>query len=292
MNSTLNNKKDNIFKISLILLLLFSFGYIYYLTRTLRNDIVQNRIDEQNYQASIDSLHKHYNKKISEYQTTTSSFIGQLSDLKTYNENLFNKLNKIDGNILAAIQTSIGVIVGEVKNNQTIVNQVNDSIYISNMIYSVSDEGFSQTLHIKDSLKVLPYYIKTRINDIDTILVRNNISSLGTLYGPNSINLDLTLGFSEEKNRYKVWITSPSSYINVNDLVGYYKYYPKKSNPWVFGPTLGYGLLYNTRDGVMKPGFYIGLGVTYKFTDFYNFKFNKVKVDLDDNKLKSIKIVR
>lgn len=287
------NKNNNLtYIIILILVILSSVGYIYYLTKSIRNDIIQNNIDEQNYEASIDSLHRHYNKKIEEYQTTTNSFIGQLSDLKKYNEELYKKLNKIDGNVLAAIQTSIGIIVDEVKNNKTIINQVDDSIYISNMLYTVSDEGFTQSLTIRDSLKVIPYYMKTRLNDTDTLIIKNRINSLGTTFGPNLINLDLTLGFSEEKNRYKVWVTSPSPYINVNELTGFYKYYPKTKSPWIIGPNVGVGLLYNHKDGVIKPGFYMGIGVTYRLSDFYNLRFNKVKVNLDDGKLKSVKIVK
>ncbi len=265
-------KKYSVYIILLGIIIVLSI-YSINLRNNLSKSEIQSTIDKQNYTASIDSITKTYNKKIEEYQFTTNSFIGKLSDLEKYDKELSDKLSKMKGDVLAAVDASIDIVVGEVKNTKTTISQTNDSTFISKGVYSIIDSGFSQKLEFRDSLRVSPIVIKTKVNDKDTIIVKNNVKSLGMNFGENKMKLDLTFGFTEEKKQYKVWATSPSKYVNISEMTGYYKYFPKIYHPWVVSAGIGYGLNYHTGN-IFTFGPTLNVSVGYKVFEFGK-KFKK-----------------
>lgn len=256
---------------ALYIILIFIIGiltfYIIQLNNKLDTIQAQQTVDQQNYIAHTDSIYRMFNIKLQEWEFSQSSMIGRLEDIKEYDIELYNKLIKMNGNILAAVNSSVNIIVDEIQKKNTIISQTDDSTFVSEGLYEIEDEGFKQSLLVRDNLRINYDYVKTNINGKDTTIFRPKVSSLGMEFGPNNLSLDLTFGFTEEKNRYKVWATSPSKYVDISELSGYYQYFPKDVRHWVVGPSIGYGIIYDSKNNVMRPGWYAGFSATYKLWD-------------------------
>jgi hypothetical protein len=215
----------------------------------------------------MDTITKSFNKKIGEFQFEKKTFAGNLEDLKQYDIDFYNKLNKMDGDVKAAINSSIRILIDSLKYKGG-ATSINDSTFGATWVYNYADSGFSQKLSGESRLIIIPTLIRTKIGDKDTFIVRNKAYPNITLFGQNELKLKLTYGFSEEKNRYKVWATCPSDKVNVTNLTGFY-YIPKESSKkWVIGIYGGYGINYDNRAGVLKPGFSIGGGIMRKLWEF------------------------
>lgn len=260
--------------IVLIVVLILMFFYALSLRNRLSKTEIQSTIDKQNYTASVDSITKTFNKKTQEFEFKTTSYIGSLEELGKYNKELADKLGKMKGDILAAVDSKIDIVVGEIKNVNTNISQKDDSTFVSKATYAVTDSGFSQIMDVTDKLRVSPYVIRTKVNGKDTVIVKNNLKSLGMDFGKSVIKLDLTFGFTEEKKQYKVWASSPSKYVSIGEMSGYYKYFPKVYHPWVVSAGFGYGINYSSKDGTFTPGPTFNVSVGYKIFEFGK-KFKK-----------------
>lgn len=225
----------------------------------------QVKQDDKNFAALKDSLNVDYNKKLDAWEYTKDNFVVQeLADLEKYNKELFDDLEKVKGELVAALEAqgeadlSGGVTVGDsiVKLSVQDVNN-NTQHYGIGFKTDYADSSFTQTLE-----GMSKFYV-----DSDPITNMWNIRPHETVYTKNLTTLNITYGFKEYKNRYQVFALSKSPKFKIIDLNGGYFIDKQPSPPpervkrWGFGPYLGYGVVSNL--DAASFGISFGVGIHY-----------------------------
>lgn len=234
-------------------------------------------IFNQNFDAFLDSIRITYNKKLDAFEYDKNMFLTTLNDLAKYDSSLSRKLDDVNGDILSAIDTKVGIKNKPVEVDNTLENFGNDK-YGLRWRYNYHDGGFTQYLTGSSRFR----------------LSNNKIFADKTVIDTNTMTLNITYGFREIDNKYKVWAISQSPLVKLNELSGAYfidkpmPYTPPTSynKRWVIGPYIGYGVNFNNAFQDPRLGFNFGFSLTYNL-----FGFGKKPVRIKKNKTKKNNVV-
>lgn len=214
--------------------------------------------DEQNISALKDSIILSFNKKLNAYEFEKNNYVVQkLSDLEKYNKSLAEELKKVKGDVIAAIKTNAIIDLGTVtvSNNLEVLDS---NLYGLRFDNHYKDAGFEQ--HIAGISKFYMYP--------NNITKNWELKPDSTFFDINTSTINVTYGFKEENDTYKVFAISKSPKVIFDDLTGGYIIKkqptdaPKKTKKWGVGPYGGYGINSGT-DGNVRFGWSVGVSVHY-----------------------------
>ena len=216
-------------------------------------------IFNQNFDAFLDTIQITYNKKLNAFEYDRNIFLTTLKDLAKYDSSLSKKLDDINGDILSAIDSKVNITNKPVEVDNKLENFGNNK-YGLRWKYNYEDDGFSQYLTGSSRFK----------------LINNKIFAGKTLIDTNYMTLNITYGFREIDNKYKVWAISQSPLVRLNEISGAYfidKPMPYTPPPfynkrWVIGPYIGYGVNFNNSFQDARLGFNFGFSLTYNLFGF------------------------
>lgn len=212
----------------------------------------------QNLNALKDSLTVTFDKKLKAFVYEKDNYmVDELKDLKKYNKELYDKLNKVKGEIIAAIEASVVAdLSGVVAGNELITVDAEKNIYGLKFTSRYKDAGFEQDLEGMSKFKA------THINN-DWMLEPDS-----TLFTKNITQMNITYGFREDDKKYEVFAITSSSKVKINNINGVFvldkvPVKPVKPKRWGFGPYIGAGL--NTDINLSNPriGWSAGISVHY-----------------------------
>ena len=214
--------------------------------------------DAQNISTLKDSIISTFNKKLNAYEFEKDNYVVQkLADLEKYNKSLTEELKKVKGDVIAAIKTDAIIDLGTVTvdNNLEVLDS---NLYGLKFDSQYKDGGFEQ--HIAGTSKF--YMIPNNTTN------KWELKPDSTFFDINTSRINVTYGFKEEDDAYKVFAISKSPKIIFDDLTGGYIIKkqpipaPKKPKKWGIGPYAGYGV--NTgSDGNVRFGWSVGISIHY-----------------------------
>lgn len=255
------NKKNLPFILSLLffILIFLNLNTCNRLKKEKESRMIEKKIYNQNFEAFLDSITVTYNKKLDAFQYDKNSFlIRSLDELEKYNKTLADKLSKLEKGIISAIDSKVVVDVGKVEIDNEL-ETFDDENYGLKWKYDYNDDGFSQYLSGVSKFKLINNKIYPNITVIDT----------------NYLTLNVTYGFTEVDDKYKVWAVSMSPKVKINELNGAY-FIDKhnivnnnfKKDKWVIGPNIGYGVNFNNSFQDSRLGWHFGLSLQYNIYGF------------------------
>lgn len=215
-----------------------------------KNDAV---LYQNNVKATTDSLKTYYDKKLDAMVTEKTSYmVNQLSDLKLYNEKLYNEFKGVKG-MVAGIKSDVNIIIPtltSVINNLPMPDPGDSTKFTLPFTFNYNDEGLSQHLlgnthfRILDNKPQIPIISTLTINTFD-IKVKYDIKK-------------------DEKGRSIVQATSPSKLVHFTELDGALILPKTPQAPrFGFGPYAGFGLNTDIVGQGARFGWSIGVGGTY-----------------------------
>ena len=248
--------KNNIWTSILIIFIVLLVGagiyfYVKWQAEKERANIA-NTILNQNQIALQDSI-RVINDKFGNLLYVTYTYMSTMDDLILYNRELVDKIKKIEGNILSAIDSKI--------------TYDTDTITIDNDIlkYSEQDFGLKFEYEYSDPGLIRKFAGVSKFSIYDNLIVAKE-----TEIYEDSITLQMLYGFREVGNKYEVFAKSLSPRISFNELEGVLvldkivNNLPTKNSRFVWGPMggVGYSMISNRVDIVF------GVGVIYKLGGF------------------------
>lgn len=256
--------------IILFVLLLISMVFGVTQCRNYQSQKAQNEfIAKQNAQNLIalkDSITVTFDKKLKAFIFEKDNYvINELADLKKYNQDLYNQLNKVRGDVIAAIQSKVTVDIGGVTAGNKLVTVDKDkNLYGLDFKSNYKDEGFEQNLEGQSRFKA----------QLDKITNKWVLEPDSTLFTKNTTTIGITYGFRDLKDKYEVFAISPSPKVKISDLNGVFvlnKEPPKmpvSPRRWGLSPYVGFGLNTDYNLANMRPGWSIGIGVSYNLVQW------------------------
>lgn len=229
---------------------------------TLRTERAQWEFEQkqnaQNFSALKDSITSSFDKKLKAFVFKKDNYVvNELKDLKKYNQDLYNQLSKVKGDVIAAINSKItGDLGGITASNEVVVIDSNTNNYGLKFKSHYKDNGFEQYLEGTSRFYAYP----------DEIAKKWILKSDTTLFTSNLTDLNITYGFRELDDKYEVFAISPSPKIKINNLDGVFildkvpEKAPIKPKNFSFGPYIGAGL--NNLD---NPRFGWSVGVAFHY---------------------------
>jgi hypothetical protein len=228
------------------------------------------KIFNQNFDALFDTITKTYNKQLEANEFTKSIFLTKMDELAKYDSNLYGLVSKMKGDIISAIDSKVSVNIPstEVGNE---VETYGDDNYGLRWEHKYSDPGFSQYLSGASKFK----------------LVNNHITPGKTIIDSNTVNINISYGFKEENDKYKVWAISKSPIVKLNELSGAqfidkpppFESIETYKKPWVIGPYIGYGVNFDSKFSDSRFGWSVGVSFQYNL-----FNFGKIKPKKEESK--------
>ena len=225
----------------------------------------QSMIYEQNLFALEDTITRVINEKLGTIEYDKAAFLTSMENLARYDEGLSRKLDGIKGDLLAAISSSAIGDLPPTKVDGELIDYADgdnkgDGEYGLVWDFNYVDSGLVQKLSGESRFKLFNNNLYPGLTSIDT----------------NMFKLNLTYGFKEEEDRYKVWAISKSPYVNISELTGVYfidKAPPGVSvasgqRPFSIGPQIGYGVNFDSKFQNSRSGWHFGIGLTYNIMSF------------------------
>jgi hypothetical protein len=217
---------------------------------------IDNKMNLQNIKAMTDTLTVRFDKKIDNTVTEKTSFIvGDIKDLKQYNESFYKELKNIKGAVVG-IESEVSGIIPSIKDDiKNAMSDPKDSTkFTIPWNFNYKDSGLTQDLSGRTIFKVWKNKPTTPMN-----------SSLDT----NKFSIKLKYNVVDENGKYKVQAISKSNLVKFDDLnsVLILDKMPsqqlKKQNPWSFGPYFGFGLNTDEKFANSRFGWSVGIGGSY-----------------------------
>lgn len=221
--------------------------------------------NEKNFNALRDSLTTTFNKKLDAWEFSKDNFVVQkLEDLEKYNKELTEELEKVKGDVIAALQSQVQADLGGITTTNDSVKVLDETTnhYGIDFNSAYADSGFQQKIEGTTMFFVTP----------NEITKKWNITPDKTLFTKNLTTIKITYGFKELDDRYQVFALTPSPKVKLLDLNGGYFIDkqppppPQKTKRWGFGPYFGYGVISN--NDISNTGFGFSLGVAIHYDIF------------------------
>jgi len=223
----------------------------------------------QNDAAFRDSLTTEYNKKLKAWETSRDNYVvNELKDLKQYNQQLYNQISKIKGDVIAYIDSKVTAnLNGITAGNKLVTVDKATNKYGLDFGFNYADSSFSQKLEGQSRFYAYMDANKQWVIKPDTTLFTTNLTTMRLKYG-----------FKEDDKEYRVFVINSSPIIKINGLEGAYiikkqPLPPPKPKPnFGFGPYIGFGL--NTDYNLANPRFGWSIGVSVHY-DIWNWHWGK-----------------
>jgi hypothetical protein len=261
--STLNWIKKYFPFISTVLAIIFAvlvFNLWSSLKQERKDREFEQKMHAQNFNAMKDSITASFDKKLKAFIFEKDSYIvNELKDLKQYNKELERKLDKVKGDVIAAIDTKVSTKITDLSaSNELVTIDLKKGLYGLNFESEYKDTGFES--FIKGTSK---FYANRDIEKNSWILTPDT-----TVFNEVSSSINITYGFRELKDKYEVFAVSPSPRITINQLDGVLilDKCPKKPVPSKKWGLSGFiGPCVNTQFDGDGPrfGWALGIGLTY-----------------------------
>jgi hypothetical protein len=220
----------------------------------------QDRLYAQNMNAMKDSITVEFNKKLNAFDFSKQTYmVDKFNELEKYNAYLYNELKKVKGDILNALDTKLKIDVPKLTlgNKLEILNK-NQGYYGLRFKSDYSDEGFEQT--IGGSSRFYANY--------DEKIKSWTIKPDNTILDTNQMSMKILYGTRKKDNGYEVFAISKSPIVKFTEMEGAYfvenqvvrPTFPKK---WGLSPYVGIGINTDFNLTNPRPGWSIGIAVTY-----------------------------
>lgn len=250
--------------IMFILILLLS-GILFQTCSTLKTERAQREFMEkqnaQNLNALKDSITVTFDKKLKAFVFEKDNYvINELADLKKYNKDLYNQLNKVKGDVIAAIDSKIKIEIPDVAGTNELVTVNKDKgVYGLNFHKYYKDAGIEQDIYGQSRFRA----------QLDDITKKWVIEPDSTYFTKNSTIVGITYGFRDLKDKYEVFAISPSPLVKINQLDGVFilnkvpDKQPLQPKRWGLSPYIGFGINTDYNLANLRPGWSAGIAVTY-----------------------------
>ena len=214
---------------------------------------VQQQIADQNARALTDSLHT-ITLRNGETETTTSAFMAKLSDLEKLNRDLYAESKKELGNLKAIIKGGMSI---------------NNPLHVSNELEVYGGDSYGLKFEKSSKTDSLDFSVR----GVSKFSMQNNVIVPGTTdILENRTSVKLILGFTEDKDNYRVFARSPSKLLKIDELTGSL-IIPKRGGDIIPQPAekkkrFGIGLQIGYGITVRGSEPFIGLGLNYNLFSF------------------------
>ena len=173
------------------------------------------------------------------------------------------------GDIISVIDSKVTAdISGVVAGNKLVTVDKDKGLYGLDFVSNYKDPGFEQNLEGQSRFKA----------NLDQITKKWVLEPDSTLFTKNSTSINITYGFENLKDKYKVFAVSASPKVKINELNGAFfldkepPKAPEKIKNFGFGPYIGFGL--NTDPNLSNPRFGWSIGVSVHY-NIWSWRFGK-----------------
>lgn len=238
--------KINVNTILIIVCIVLALLYLKQCDRSSKlND--KAKISEMNIKALNDSV-RTYKTKNGDLVFQKSTLIASEKELKKLNKQLYDELSGIKGDVKIVFKEKVVIkhdtIEAETKTSYTADGKTMliwkyDTAYDSDNFQKISGRS---------------------IFTIDSNVIRNPI----TFIDENMMGISLVTGLTEGKDNYEIFVKSKYPGFSVTKIDGAIidkKMIKSNESRLVFGPSIGYGLMFN--GGTIRYGVNIGVNLTY-----------------------------
>jgi hypothetical protein len=216
----------------------------------------------QNFNAMKDSISMEFDKKLKAFIFEKDNYlVNELKDLKQFNSDLEKKLEKVKGDVIAAIDTKVtGKITDLSTTNDLVTVDINKGLYGLKFDSEYKDTGFENSIQGTSR-----FYANRDLEKNKWILKPDS-----TIFDNIESKINITYGFRELEDKYEVFAISPSPKITINQMDGVLVLdkCPKKPVPpkkWGLSAYIGPGLNTEFNGTNARFGWSIGVGLTYDF---------------------------
>lgn len=241
------------------LLLFLAICVIGILVNTIKKKDVEIKIHEQNERSLNDSVRQGKNK-IGELEFSKNILVGNITDLKQNNQELYNLLMKTNGKVSELTQYVISI------DNRTKSSIKTDVIEYDNFRYGLKWK--SDTIYNKDNSRHLA---GETIFDVKFDNGKTSISPFETKITTDITNIKVSQGLRKIGNNIEVFVTSNHPNFKVSELNSVI-INPEDhiSKEFVKPDKKRFGLGLSVGYGVNKDGFtpYVGVGLNYNAIRF------------------------
>jgi len=220
----------------------------------------EKEIYDQNFSAFVDTVTKIYNEQTKTFEYQKNMYLTTLNELSKYDSAFSDKLKKVKGDILNAIDSKISYNQKEPIVVDNKLEKYDNNRFGLRWSYYYSDLGLTQ-----------------RIGGVTIFGFKNNTIFAGnTKIDTNYISLKITYGFREYNDKYKVWAISQSPLIKIDELSGaYFIDKPLPYTPithyyhrWTIGPYIGADINFDYKLQNPRFGYSFGIGIQYHLFGF------------------------
>ena len=219
-----------------------------------------NKLNTQNRLASLDSIHKDYNKKIKSWEFTKAAYVLELENLKNYDQGLYDTIKKLKGKVAVLIASQGKIDLGGLVVDNNLITYPEPNHYGLKSISKYEDPGLKQTLILTSKFYVIP--------NVNTL--KYTIKPDSTFIDTNLLNIKIIYGMKELDNKFQVFAISASPKVELTDLTGGYfidKQPPPppitKMKKWGIGPYVGVGLNMDINGSNIRAGWSVGISLHY-----------------------------
>ncbi len=145
--------------------------------------------------------------KVGNLEANNEVYIATQEDLMRLNSDLADEISKVKGEVISVIKSQVQSAIDSLKLKNEL-NIYNDTTFGLAFNETIADSGFRYT--IKGESKFGASIINNKISIVPGL----------TEITENSFDIGLTYGFKEEADHYKVFATSVSPFVKINELEG------------------------------------------------------------------------
>jgi hypothetical protein len=208
-------------------------------------------VDRQNMMAMNDSV-RIVKNSLGEEIFLKNSFIASEKELKTLNEKLYKEIKKLEGDVIAAQSSSIGIAQEPI----TITNEI---IKYPNGVNELKWKY--DTTYTEDNGRTLAGFSRFYIDST------GNIFDRGTTISKDEIRIKILTGITELDDSFQIFVKSDYPNLKIDKMEGAIldkkRFMKDNESRWVVGPYIGIGIGYNPNSKTFTPNYGIGLGVTF-----------------------------